>query len=396
MPADSRRGLAAALAALLWALPAAAERLTQDLIDATEKEARRTAELAHEYQLVYNAVHRDLDAHNLELNSGVILSDQLRGRLREAETALNRAGLELRRKIIQVTGTRDQATERMRELTYHWGREFYGFGNEAELNAIVGAREGRVWILLAVVAFVIAWFGRFKRSGAPHITPFQVPDELRRVKLPGLRYTVGWVTGLVADKEMWTETRQTYHTTTDQWAGRQTYVTTDSVTKGRLYLITQDGREHIYDLSGSDHRVRPGNLVTSIDEPRLLKGTRTITDFNHATREANHYNLWTANGTPWLVNLAVTGLLAWYGFAWAGSAAASVAAPHEHQPWLDAGWAALVGLGLALAFHVPITFWRNLRYKRGFVRKAWKLMDDQSDALRQAFPPPKEKAAAAD
>lgn len=392
MSTDAPRGLAdvivAALLLVLTPATVADELITQELIDATEQEARRAAELAHEYQRVYNEVQRDLEAHNLELNSGVILSDQLRGKLNAAKRNLDKAGLELRHKVVAGTGTRDQASERMFELAYHWGREQYGFANKQELDTLIEARISRVWILLATLAFLIAYFGRFKRSGGVrHITPLQVPEELRSVNLPGLKYAVGWVSGVVADKEMWTETTQTHHITNDTFIGQRTYVTTNSVTKGRLYLITHDGREHIYDLHGADHRVRPGNLITSIDESGLLRGTRTVTDFNHATREVNHYNLWRANGSPWLINLLITGLVAYYAFGWAESVGASVAAPHEHQFWLDTGWAALVGVGLALAFHIPITFYRNLRYKRGFISKAERLIESQADTLRQAFTP---------
>ncbi len=102
------------------------EPLTPGLIDATEQEARHAAELAHEYQRIYNEVQRDLDRHNLKLNSGVILSEQYRRRLSAAKAKLDKAGLELRRKVIEITGTRDKASERMYALTYHWGRELYG------------------------------------------------------------------------------------------------------------------------------------------------------------------------------------------------------------------------------------------------------------------------------
>jgi hypothetical protein len=88
-------------------------------------------------------------------------------------------------------------------------------------------------------------------------------------------------------------------------------------------------------------------------------------------RQADHYGLWGSNGTPWLINLAVTGVAAWYGFGWAEGVGATVAAPAENQIWLDIGWAALVGLGLTLACHIPITFWRNLSYKRGIRSQGW-------------------------
>ncbi len=195
---------------------------------------------------------------------------------------------------------------------------------------------------------------------------------------------------------MWTEIKQTLHTTHDGFGDRRTYVTTESVTKGRLYLVTHDGQEKIYDLHGAEHRFRPGNLITCINEARLIRGIQFVSVYNHNSREANHYGLWDSNGTPWLVNLIVIGAAAWYGFGWAEAIGAFVAAPSANQFWLDVGWATLVALALTLATHVPITLRRNLRYKRRFVRKAEKLAESQADTLRDAFAPPEAGAAIAE
>lgn len=373
----------------LFALPPTAraagdELLTPELIEATEAEARKAAELAHRHLRVHNEVHRDLDAHGLELNSAVILSEQLRERLEASEAQVNRAGIELRNKVISVTGTRENATDLMFALTYHWGRELYGFGNKEELDALMAERRLKVWAAVGLCGLVVASVGRWRRSGVDHITPVEVPSALRRVRLPGFRYAVGYVTGVVADKDMWTRTQQTQTTSTDSFGNRVTDVSTTTLVEGRVYLLTHDGQEKVYDLFGENHPYRPGNVVTIVNYAKG-RGIQFLGLFNHDTNQWQRYGLWRANGTPKLLTFLATGVLAYYGSKWARSVGASVAASAEHSFWLNVGFAALVAAGVTIALHVLITFVRNVQFKWGFERRARRLLSGEHEHVREAL-----------
>jgi hypothetical protein len=360
------------------------ELLTPELIQATEQQARKTTEIAHQYMKVYNEVHRDLDAHGLHLKSGVILSEQYRKRLNNAKAILDQSGRILENEIVKHTGNRGTKAKTALELVNYWGRELYGFGNLKELENIIDQRKNIIWLFLVIAGLIMGLFARRLRSSVNHNTPFQVPENLQRVQLPGLNYKVGWLSGLIADKEMWTEIKQEFHTTTDNFGNRITSTSTTSEIKGLLYVITQDGQEQIFDLAGADHRFHPGNLITIINFAKG-KGVQFLQVFNHDSKEQLDYGLWTANGTPWLINLIVLATIAHYGFEWAYSPGLSVAAPYEHQFWVDTGYTAFAAVLVTLIIHLLITIFRNFRFRRVFQKKAEKYIDENINELRKSF-----------
>jgi hypothetical protein len=111
-----------------------------------------------------------------------------------------------------------------------------------ELAKQLSTRRTIAWLLVAGVCVGLGSIAR--RIGKPddNKTPLNVPADLTTVEVPGMRYRINLVTGMVMDKEMWDEIKTTTYTRGS--FGSQTGETrTESVRKGKTYLLTHDGKE---------------------------------------------------------------------------------------------------------------------------------------------------------
>jgi hypothetical protein len=119
-----------------------------------------------------------------------------------------------------------------------------------------------------------------------------LPEELRVVRVPGLRYPVAHLAGLVTDKE--SEVRTEFATRTT--AERDPYAlgpnaainlrTTTSSTSTRidtLWVRRPDGSEASWRLTGSGLQARPGHILSVIARPLRNGDLQFVLAYNHAT-----------------------------------------------------------------------------------------------------------------
>ena len=116
------------------------------------------------------------------------------------------------------------------------------------------------------------------RSGPQHLLllppppgPFNLPDALRLVNVPGMSYEIEVQSGLVLHKETNVRTVTTTHTTPTetQVIGNQVYTTpgqtttnTTSTRTDTLWVRRPDGREEAWTFTSVDTQARPGHVLS--------------------------------------------------------------------------------------------------------------------------------------
>jgi hypothetical protein len=294
----------------------------------------------------------------------------------------NGAFAQLLSQVQSVTGTREDAREKAELIAVHWRREMYGFGTAEELDQQLATRRTIAWIVVACVCLGLGSIAR--RIGKPEAnqTPLEVPADLTMVKLPGMQYRVNLVTGLVMDKEMWDEIKTTttyFHGTYGQHTGE---TRTESVRKGKAHLLTHDGKEDILNLVGYGHNYRPGNIVTFLFYGRGKKRNSVVV-YNHATQKTEEQNgLDHAHGSLWMLNLIVTGVIAYLVFDWAS-------APMQRLGFGDGTWILIQSVGVALILTAAVHFltrWRrNRRFRKNFEPRLQRFLQDGDADIQKAF-----------
>lgn len=112
-----------------------------------------------------------------------------------------------------------------------------------------------------------------------------LPVELQVLDLSGRMYPELTATsGVVLEKEGWTETTSTYSSTgPSQHHGATSSVTTTTTKKDRLWVRTTTGDEQPWTITGDVFQARPGHPVTWV-AARLREDPQTVCMvFNHAT-----------------------------------------------------------------------------------------------------------------
>ena len=150
--------------------------------------------------------------------------------------------------------------------------------------------------VLALLGGLVIPLRRARRSGRRHNASrppgsgtadrvLDLPVELQVLDLPGRMYPELTVTsGVVMDKEGWTETTTTYSSTAPtQHHGGSTSVSTTTTKKDRLWVRTTSGDEQPWTVTGDVFQARAGHPVTWV-AARLRQDPQTVCMvFNHAT-----------------------------------------------------------------------------------------------------------------
>jgi len=120
-----------------------------------------------------------------------------------------------------------------------------------------------------------------------------LPESLRVVSVPGVRYAVYVLSGIVLEKEE-NERLYSFSSTTPaqtlhmggghyQYTPAQTSTYTESVREQIIWVRSPEGREQSWTLYNSDLRLRPGQLISALVRP-LPKDTGDILMiYNHTT-----------------------------------------------------------------------------------------------------------------
>lgn len=176
------------------------------------------------------------------------------------------------------------------------------FGGQPLLLGHIGVP---IIAVLALLGGVIIPFRRARRAGRRHNAGrapgtgsaerlLDLPVELQVLDLPGGMYPELTVTsGVVMEKEGWTETTTTYGSTAPSpHHGGSTTVSTTTTKKDRLWVRTTSGDEQPWTVTGDVFPARPGHPVTWV-AARLRQDPQTpCMVFNHAT--GHHYE------KPWI------------------------------------------------------------------------------------------------
>jgi len=150
--------------------------------------------------------------------------------------------------------------------------------------------------LLALVGGFVIPLRRARKAGRRHNAArppgtgtadrvIDLPLDLQVLDLPGRMYPeLGVTSGIVMEKEGWTETTTTYSSTAPtQHHGGSTSTSTTTTKKDRLWVRTTAGREEPWTVTGDVFQARAGHPVTWV-AARLRGDPQTVCMvYNHAT-----------------------------------------------------------------------------------------------------------------
>jgi hypothetical protein len=221
-------------------------------------------------------------------------------RLRIAQMAPYRAA-QAAQEARQVAASAAQAAQKARQVT---ARPRYD--NNRFINGLVF-----IGIALLAIPWVLVLRGESgPRSSGDSNEPVKLPDSLRRVKVYRKEYDASVQSGLIYDKEHWTDTNVS--TTTS--GGGSTPVSTSthvsSIVNWRYWLRNSDGREFSLRFVGDQLPASKGQVISVVGTPGL-----TYIGYNHSTGYFATMGLRTLHrlrcGKLWLISMA-TWFVGWF------------------------------------------------------------------------------------
>jgi len=111
-----------------------------------------------------------------------------------------------------------------------------------------------------------------------------LPESLREIRVPGLRYSVDTLSGLVLDKETTVETH-VQSTPVPAQGNMPGYMSTSVSTtrKDIVWVRTPDNQENAWTFVETELKIRPGNLVSVVARRPLGGDLGFLAGYNHTT-----------------------------------------------------------------------------------------------------------------
>ena len=215
-----------------------------------------------------------------------------------------------------------------------------------------------------------------------------LPESLGVVRLTGMQYALGVLSGRVIDKETTLKTSTSTTVTSGQVysMGGEIHTTpgqvvTSSVTTQTdlIWIETPDGQETSWTFTGGAFKARAGHVISVIARPLAGSGTQFLMACNHATRQLQVFGYGAAHATrrgflAWVISALVGAA----GFALAFGIFLSIQPPEQASsgPWIIypaslyiEGLVASGILGAIITIVVKARIWRkrNAQFEKRYL-----------------------------
>lgn len=228
----------------------------------------------------------------LEFHVSLPRSSEATAKLEAYRTARNQLGVERSAFSPLADDRAFQARVFAQSLPHHSQRLVADLKREqAQFRSAVAYGIGALVYLTLFLWLPIRWGRRSVVSAkeikqAPPPSP-ELPSDLQWVELPGMRYPVQLTSGLVFDKEVWTETRVTTTTTTTPAPSGSPYAPPHTSTSRhvsstvyhRYWIVTPKGEQLSQRYTDSEFLATPGQRVSSLE-----CGNVRFLAYNHESR----------------------------------------------------------------------------------------------------------------
>ena len=258
-------------------------------------------------------------------------------------------------------------------------------------------------LLIGLGLIVLPLLLILKGDSGPGLTPAQVageavplPPALRRISVFRKEYDVSCESGILYDREMWTET--SVSTTT---SGGSTYVSggmvhsTPATTSThvsttvyhRYWLRTLDARETWRRFSDDVFQATKGQIVSTVDW-----GTGVLLAYNHNTGQLATAKSWFAaphrlkGRVLWFINLGAWGV----GYFALAMALTGSPLPSSSKFWSDLPMAGTIMVAIASALYVGVLkiivqIIRNSQFNSKYVPEFRRLLQESTPDLLKRF-----------
>ena len=268
-----------------------------------------------------------------------------------------------------------------------------------------------VALITVAVMILIVWAMVRSTSGASVAAPqpatagiAPLPDSLRLVRLPGMEYALGVLSGRVIDKETTLKTSTQTTVTSGQVysMGGEIHstpgsVTTSSVTTQTdlIWIRTPEGGETSWTFTGGQFKARPGHLLSVIARGLHSGATAFLMAYNHTTKQLEVFGYGAAHATRrGLVAWAVSALIGAAGFAVAFGIFLSIQPPEQangpHRLIYPAslyieGLVVAAVLAAIITLKVKTSIWRkrNKKFEREYLPGLKRCLEERTGTVEK-------------